>query len=135
MRIRIEHHEDVRWRDKQQRDRLAVAERLRQGREEVLEAGCARDAHVCDSEEVSLGVLESQLHASNLRHAACFVDVCFCGIDRETAVGNVLLFGCERAPGIGEIGQYEYDEDADSNGYRSFDDIEPLPGAHALLAS
>lgn len=100
----VKDQKDVRGRDEQEGDNVAVAERRGEGGEEVLEPCGTRDAVVRDGEDVGFGVHECELHASDLAHATGFVHVGFGGVDGEATVRDTLHLRAQRTPCVGEIG-------------------------------
>lgn len=118
-----ESDEDVRWRSQKQRHDVGIAQCSSQCREEVLEPSCTRDTHVSHSQDVGLRICHGFLEPCELRHGSRTVDVCLSCIDRHSTVCDVLQFWRKFFPSVREIRQDKYDDNTNSNGNRSFDNV------------
>jgi len=79
---------------------------------------------VCNRQNPSLGIHESQLDATKLRHSTRLVDISLCRVECQTSVGNMSLFLGQCLPGIGEIGQNDHDDKPDEDGDGTFDYVQ-----------
>jgi hypothetical protein len=57
--------------------------------------GSASDTVVCDSKHPSLGVKESELNATKLRHSTSLVDIGLGGVKSKTAIRHMSLLGSQ----------------------------------------
>lgn len=127
----VDDHEDVRRDDEQQRDGVVVVQSRGQGGEEVLETGCASDAHVAEGQGVGLDVGQGELQSLDLAHAAGIVNVGLGGLNRQTAVGHPAHLGREEFPSLRKVWQDEADANADKDSHAALDNVQPLPGCQA----
>ncbi|KAM5449598.1 hypothetical protein MaudCBS49596_004719 [Microsporum audouinii] len=134
VRQAVDDHEQVGRRDEQQRHDPGVAQRARQGREEVLEARGGGDGHVGDGDGVRLDVRHGQPEAPELAHAAGHVDVCLRRLDGQPLVGHGPEVGGQQPPRIREVGQHRHDGQPDGDGDGPLDDVQPSPGGQAAGA-
>ena len=79
---------------------------------------------VCNRQNPSLGIQESQLNATKLCHSTRFVDIGLCCVECQPSVGNMSLFLAQCLPGIREIGQDNHDDDPNENGNGTFNDVQ-----------
>jgi hypothetical protein len=77
-----------------------------------------------ESKHPSLGIQESQLDASDLRHTTSLINIGFGCVKRETTVCHMPLLSTQCFPSVGEVGQHDHHNDSDQNCKRTLDDVQ-----------